>query len=441
MPATSFAPPTQFEEYRLIRLLGRGSMGQVYQGHDSLLDRPVAIKFIAAIQPGKVARERFLVEARAIARLAHPNVVSVYRLGVVTGWPYLVSELVEGESLDRRQKTLAEPAAVRVALGLARGLAAAHRRGVLHRDIKPANVVLTPEGEAKLLDFGLAKLLDVHDAPAASASSTPTERRTPALDPDQTAPRAVEPRGEAPAATVPGLAVTRSGDLLGTPRYVAPEIWLGHDATPQSDLYSLGLVLYELVAGRLPHSGTTFEALRESVVSGELAPLREVAPHSTSGFAAIVDRCVKRRPEDRFRDADELLAALEQLGARAGAATRGRWLVAAASALVVGAATWVGLREADVAVPAPLSRPQPVLAPDAGPVLDARAPGPPPPAVAAPDVVTPKPRTPARTKGKRRAAAAVTEAVSAPAPAPAPAGPADEIDAVEKRRRRLLLID
>lgn len=132
-------PPKQVDEYEIIAPLGQGAMGQVYQAVDTLLGRPVAVKFIAQESSSATARERFLVEARAIARLQHPNVVSIYRVGVVDGWPYLVSELVRGQSLDRVALPLGWPRALDIAVQLARGLAAAHSQGVLHRDLKPGS--------------------------------------------------------------------------------------------------------------------------------------------------------------------------------------------------------------------------------------------------------------------------------------------------------------
>src|SRR5262249_24579701 len=145
-------PPPSFDGFEVVRALGRGGMGRVYLGHDTLLDRPVALKFIAGGEPARDARARFLVAARAIARLKPPNVVGILRIGEVLGQPYPAYELLPGRSLDRVPKPLPWPKALKIALGIARGLAAAHRRGVLHRDVKPANVMLTELGEVKLLD-------------------------------------------------------------------------------------------------------------------------------------------------------------------------------------------------------------------------------------------------------------------------------------------------
>src|SRR5499427_8227850 len=152
-------PPDEFEEYRLVRLLGRGAMGEVYLARDSLLDRAVAVKFVNAAKD-PVARARFFDEARAIARLQHSNVVAIHRIGEVAGHPYLVSEYVRGRPLDQIERPVAWRQVLEIALDLARGLAAAHRCGVLHRDVKPANAILSDDGRAKLLDFGLARVMD-----------------------------------------------------------------------------------------------------------------------------------------------------------------------------------------------------------------------------------------------------------------------------------------
>lgn len=153
-------PPLRVDEFEIIRALGSGASGQVYQAFDTLLGRAVAVKFLGAESPNAAAGERFLIEARAIARLQHPNVLSIYRVGVSDGHPYLVEEFVRGQSLDRIRLPMPWRRVLDIAVQLARGLAAAHHQHVLHRDIKPANVMLTEDWTAKLLDFGLAKLND-----------------------------------------------------------------------------------------------------------------------------------------------------------------------------------------------------------------------------------------------------------------------------------------
>src|ERR1041384_5877531 len=156
---SDWQPPDEFDEFRIVRSLGIGAMGQVYLAHDLLLDRAVAVKFVLAARDPQ-ARARVLEEARAIARLQHPNVVAIYRVADLDGHPYLVSEYVPGRALHQLERPMPWRRVLDIALDLTRGLAAAHRRGVLHRDVKPANAILDTEGRAKLLDFGLAKLVD-----------------------------------------------------------------------------------------------------------------------------------------------------------------------------------------------------------------------------------------------------------------------------------------
>jgi formylglycine-generating enzyme required for sulfatase activity len=292
-----WTPPRSFDGYVLAGKIGQGGMGQVFLAQDTLLDRPVAVKFISAADAGEEARQRFFVEARAIARLQDPNVVAIHRVGEVDGSPYLVSEFVRGEALDRLALPVAWPRALALGLGITRGLSAAHRAGVVHRDIKPANILLTEEGEPKLLDFGIAKLLD----PTATPSWTHAPRAGPAVEP----PRAhAEPRE---------ARLTITGESMGTPLYMAPEVWCGEDGTFRSDVYSLGALLYTLCAGAPPHGGATLAALRASVVHADARPLAEVAPSVDPRFAAVVDRCLQREPARRFATGSEVRAALAQL--------------------------------------------------------------------------------------------------------------------------------
>src|SRR3954468_15468344 len=197
----AWAPPDTFDDYRLVRRLGMGSGGLVYLAQDKLLDRAVSVKFLRALDAESLAR--FVVEARAAARLQHPNVVTLYRVGRLEDRPYLVTEYVRGTPLDRVPKPVGWETALSYALDLCRGLSAAHRHGVLHRDLKPANAVVTEAGEVKLLDFGLAKLSGQE-----------------------------HPSGEAPrdAASIISAALEAIGDglsiagvVLGTPYYMSPE--------------------------------------------------------------------------------------------------------------------------------------------------------------------------------------------------------------------------
>lgn len=169
MPAQEFSPPEQFDEFRLVRKLGEGAMGQVFLCTDQTLHRPVAVKFLKVASTSEKERERCLNEARAIARLTHANVVTIYRVGETRGVPYIASEFIEGQSLDQVPLPLPYDRVLPIAVSLARGLAVAHERGVLHRDVKPANIMITRSSEVKLLDFGVAKLLE--DYPTTTTSS------------------------------------------------------------------------------------------------------------------------------------------------------------------------------------------------------------------------------------------------------------------------------
>jgi formylglycine-generating enzyme required for sulfatase activity len=286
--ADDWTPPTEFEEYRLLKVLGRGGMGSVWLAEDRLLARLVAIKWIAHAEPGERALERFAREARAAARLQHVNVVSVYRFGETAGRPYLVAEYIRGQSLDRVAKPMPWQRALDIGIPLARGLGAAHRHGIVHRDIKPANAILSEEGEVKLVDFGLAYL----EKDLATSSISP-------------------PRGS------------------GTPAYMAPEVRRGDVATRRSDVYQVGGILYELVTGTpaivdsSANQTPTADVQTDSgaaLVSDFRDPLEAPSlvqrlDHDAATFAAIVDRCLALDPRERFASGEELCAALEQLRA------------------------------------------------------------------------------------------------------------------------------
>jgi formylglycine-generating enzyme required for sulfatase activity len=275
--ADDWSPPTEVEEYHLLKPLGRGAMGQVFLAHDTLLDRKVAVKFIVGGAPDPALREQFFVEARAIARLSHPNVVAIHRVGEVRRRPYLVSEFVHGMTLAELPRPVPAARLLEIGVGLSRGLAAAHRRGVLHRDLKPANAMITDDGEVKLLDFGLAKLLD-----RASASR-------------------------------PGGAGVDDGRPVGSPLYMAPEIWRGEPATPASDVYSVGVFLYELAAGRAPHVDVAPSELPRATQERDVPSLQSVAPGGDARLGAVIDRCLRRDPTARPQSGDELREALEAL--------------------------------------------------------------------------------------------------------------------------------
>jgi serine/threonine protein kinase/pimeloyl-ACP methyl ester carboxylesterase/hemoglobin-like flavoprotein len=306
-------PPTELDGFRVIRQLGRGGMGTVYLGHDDVLDRPIALKFLAAAEPNVPARDRFLLEARAIARLQHPNIIGIYRIGEVLGRPYLAYELIPGQSLDKLAKPVPWSRALELALGVARGLSAAHRRDVLHRDIKPANVMLSDGGEIKLLDFGLAKLLDGGARPegVVAAASIPDEAAVgetlePGSSPADGLITAIFARGSGARRSGAEVSLTATGSILGTPLYMAPELWRGELATVQSDVY-------ELLSGQLPHEGLRVAELAEAVQTRDPPPIRSLCPAMPQAFADVVDRAIRRRREERFQSAQEVRDALEAI--------------------------------------------------------------------------------------------------------------------------------
>jgi eukaryotic-like serine/threonine-protein kinase len=245
--------------YRVGALLAAGGMGEVWAARDLLLDRPVAVKVLGGALAGDGrSAERLRREARAAGRLDHPNIARVLDLGEQDGRPYLVMELLEGESLAARidrAGPMAPAEAARVVAAVADALQAAHAAGVVHRDVKPGNVFLTSAGEVKVLDFGIASA---------------------AGEPDLT-----------------------TGDLLGTAAYLAPERALGRPATPAADLYSLGVVLYELLAGRRPFQGGSDVELAMAQVNARPAPLALVAPATPPALAAACEHALAKDPAAR----------------------------------------------------------------------------------------------------------------------------------------------
>jgi len=289
-------PPSEFDGYRVVRPLGRGGMGRVFLGHDTLLDRDVAIKFIANSDAGPEWRQRFLTEGRAVARLSHPNVVAVYRVGEVAGHPYLITEYVDGETLAQVSKPVPTEHLVQLAIGLARGLAAAHEQGVLHRDLKPTNAMLTRAGESKLLDFGVAKLFDESGLPAEELATPETDRN-----------------GAELSWTVSfNSPVSRA---LGTPMYMAPEVRAGAPASRRSDVFSLGAVLYEL------RTGTRY-LLEDGTFVPQPRGRQKARPGREASLEAVIDRCLELDPLARFASGRELLEALESLDVSARTSVR-----------------------------------------------------------------------------------------------------------------------
>ena len=354
MPHTQWTLPEQFDEYRLVRMLGRGSMGVVFLGHDLVLDRPVAIKFLNVVDANARARERFLTEARAAARIQHPNVMAVYRVGELEGRLYIIGEYIRGQSLSELPRPAPAKDILKIGIDLARGLACAHRMGVLHRDVKLANAMLSESGEVKLLDFSLAKLLEatpedaspptaatsLHDEPTlepesqsmprvtidagarggraidASLAASPTRSPRPDQSPRPSSAPALDNTESRAAANVAAqrVRIDESSDtsVVGTPFYMAPELWRGEPSSRATDVYACGVLLYILSSGSPPLVGASAIELARLSQETVPKPLRSVAPWVDERFAAIVDRCL-RPPSERYASGDELCSALEGL--------------------------------------------------------------------------------------------------------------------------------
>jgi Tol biopolymer transport system component len=288
----TLASGTRLGPYEIVAPLGAGGMGEVYRAKDTRLGREVAIKVLPAEVDADAERlRRFEHEARAASALSHPNILTLFDVGRHEATSFLVTELLEGESLRDRLAQGAPPLrkAIEIGVEIARGLAAAHAKGIVHRDLKPENLFVTKDGVVKILDFGLAKL---------------------------TLP---ESGGLAEATTIAGA--TATGVVMGTAGYMAPEQVRGERADARSDLFSLGCVLYELAAGRRAFGGHSPPETLSAILRDEPEPM--AAPGATgSVLEGIVRRCLEKRPEERFQSARDLGFALESLlGAPSGAAT------------------------------------------------------------------------------------------------------------------------
>ncbi|WAS90919.1 serine/threonine-protein kinase [Nannocystis punicea] len=285
--------PVQLGRYTVLHVIGQGGMGVVYACYDDQLDRKVAVK---VLQRGRVreqenAHGRLLREAQAMARLSHPNIVTVHEVGQADGMVYVAMEFVRGSSLEawvKESRSWQEILATFLQAG--RGLAAAHKAGLVHRDFKPQNVMLGDDGQVKVLDFGLARL-NAGDLREEGPDAAPTG-----------------PESEASLLLRP---LTRTGVIVGTPAYMSPEQHLGERATAESDQYSFCVSLYQSLYGRWPFSTESFEALRDDVVHGRVAPAPSGSPVPTRVFKAL-RRGMMAEPGARFAAMTDLLAALER---------------------------------------------------------------------------------------------------------------------------------
>jgi tetratricopeptide (TPR) repeat protein len=323
---------TRFGRYELLEKLGAGAMGEVYRARDHDLHRDVAVKFLPEQFSSDAERlARFAQEARAVSSLSHPNIVTIHEIGKTEGMPYIVMELVQGETL-RDQITGRLPARrfFGIATQLAEGLAKAHAAGIVHRDIKPSNVMITQDGFVKILDFGLAKL---------------REEGAPEGEVDSGSRLSTLPHG-------PPSPQTAAGTVLGTTGYMSPEQVRGRSVDFRSDQFALGVILYEMATGRHPFLRETTVETLAAILDVQPSPVAELNPALPAPLSWIVDRCLAKQPADRYAStvdlARELRVLREHLGAESAPPTlagpappprpsrvRRRALVAAAAAAVL----------------------------------------------------------------------------------------------------------
>ena len=304
--------------YEILEMLGAGGMGEVYRARDTSLDRDVALKVLPAeLADNRERLERLEREAKALAALDHPNIVTVFSVEEADAVHFLTMAYVEGQTLDQLIPPggLTLERCLGLAVPLADALRAAHERGIVHRDLKPGNVMVDGEDRLRVLDFGLAKLLP--EAPSPEMSQLPTQ------------------------------AMTQEGVVLGTYPYMSPEQVEGKTADARSDIFSLGVMLYEMATGRRPFQGETPPALISSILKDSPTPVTEERPELPHHLGWVISRCLEKDPERRYQTAKDVRNELEALKKEVesgvtvpvvlakAARPAARWGLAAASAVAV----------------------------------------------------------------------------------------------------------
>ena len=283
-PRVTLTPRTKLGEYEVKSLLGSGGMGEVYRARDSRLGRDVAIKVLpSALSADPERLRRFEQEARAAAALNHPNILAVFQMGTYEGAPYLVSELLDGETLREQNKRgkLAMRKAIDYGVQIAHGLAAAHEKGIVHRDLKPENLFVTKDGRLKILDFGLAKLTQPQSG-AEHSAPTLNER-------------------------------TEAGVVMGTVGYMAPEQVRGQTADHRADVFAFGAILYEMLAGKRAFQKPTSADTMSAILNEDPPGISHVTSNIPPALQRVVHRCLEKSPEQRFQSASDLAFALDAL--------------------------------------------------------------------------------------------------------------------------------
>jgi hypothetical protein len=278
-------PGAKLGPYEVVGLLGAGGMGEVYRARDTRLGREVAVKVLPRSVAGDPERQkRFEAEARAAGSINHPNIITLHDVGVHDGAPYLVTEVLEGQTLRQPVSLgpMAPASAARIVAQVALGLSAAHAKGIVHRDLKPENIFLLADGRVKILDFGIAKL---------------TREENPAT-----------------METTPVFAsLTQAGTILGTVSYMSPEQLRDRPVDHRADLFALGAILYEMVSGKLAFDGESAADRVTAILSADPAPIAESVEAALPGLGGLIRRCLEKRPETRFESARDLAYALEIL--------------------------------------------------------------------------------------------------------------------------------
>jgi eukaryotic-like serine/threonine-protein kinase len=295
-PRVTLSTGTKLGEYEIKSMLGAGGMGEVYRARDARLGRDVAIKVLPALMSADADRlRRFEQEARAAAALNHPNILAVFQMGTFEGAPYLVSELLEGETLREplRRGKLVVRKAIDYGVQIARGLSAAHEKGIVHRDLKPENLFVTKDGRVKILDFGLAKLTQPQPGFEHSAPTVGEE--------------------------------TEPGAVMGTVGYMSPEQVRGQNADHRTDIFSFGTILYEMLAGKRAFEKATAADTQSAILNEDPVSISQVTTSIPPALQRMVHRCLEKNPDQRFQNASDLAFALEamsgELSSASGSAT------------------------------------------------------------------------------------------------------------------------